>query len=246
MKSFGKLFTILLCGFFCLTALAQEKTITKVSANGIWTFTFDQEKLAASINQAKEMFDEQSNFATKKGVTNEFLFVDIACDRNALVSNGPFQSDGTTLAPGAPFIVQGWIYPGGTFFSQGPSENGDFPWGIEANGDPTFPELVLGVWTCTGWAHPGSYTSQHFDFNVQPETPGDQTIIGKGQETFSPAPMTRSVLGGTGTWRRARGHYTQIVVAPNNPTGAPNFFMIFEPMSSPLNFKNDGKDDLED
>src|SRR5690606_27718910 len=45
-------------------------------------------------------------------------------------------------AYGTAFVTQGYIYPIGTL-------NGSN--GVLENGEPEFPDLVLGEWTCYGW-----------------------------------------------------------------------------------------------
>jgi len=53
----------------------------------------------------------------------------------------PVHEDGMP-AYGNPFIARGYIYPVGTL---------DGASGIEADGDPTFPDGVIGTWACIGW-----------------------------------------------------------------------------------------------
>jgi len=57
---------------------------------------------------------------------------------------GPPTADG--LPPkGTTFIINGLIYPAGTFARRGLTV------GILPDGSPEFPELVIGTWTCRGW-----------------------------------------------------------------------------------------------
>lgn len=100
---------------------------------------------------------------------------------------------------GSPFIIQGYIYPAGTFDRYGPLS------GVNADGSPEFPERVIGLWTCRGWhlqdgdalMGPVVMTTQTFDFKTA--EPGRHTIVTDGYELADlGVPFRRAVVGGTG------------------------------------------------
>ena len=57
---------------------------------------------------------------------------------------GPPTADGFP-PKGTTFIVNGVIYPAGTFDKHGPDS------GVLPDGSPEFPDMVIGTWTCRGW-----------------------------------------------------------------------------------------------
>lgn len=109
-------------------------------------------------------------------------------------------------AYGTAFVTQGYIYPEGTL-------NGTN--GVLENGEPEFPDLVLGEWTCYGWmigdgAHTASgewvISTQVYQFN------DGSTIITDGFELVDlEASVTRAVTGGTGDYRGVSGEMNQVL-----------------------------------
>jgi hypothetical protein len=107
---------------------------------------------------------------------------------------------------GSAFVTQGYIYPEGTL-------NGTN--GALANGEPEFPDLVLGTWTCYGWMiGDGAHTetgewvisTQVYQFN------DGSTIVTDGFELVDfEQPFTRAVTGGTGAYRGAVGEMVQVL-----------------------------------
>jgi hypothetical protein len=107
---------------------------------------------------------------------------------------------------GSAFVTQGYIYPVGTL-------NGSN--GVLANGEPEFPDLVLGEWTCFGWMiGDGAHTTtgewvistQVYKFN------DGSTIITDGFELADfEAPVTRAITGGTSAFRAASGEQVQVL-----------------------------------
>jgi len=120
----------------------------------------------------------------------------------------PTFEDGSP-AYGGEFITQGFIYPKGTL------EMGD---GVDVDGNPQFPDLVIGTWFCRGWhigdgAHtqtgPIVITHQIFNFG---EKFGAKTIATDGFELADIGePIKRAITGGTGRYKRARGEQVQIL-----------------------------------
>lgn len=160
-------------------------------------------------------------------LADDELTVDVACDATSFVFQGPSTAAGP--AAGASFVVQGVIYPEGTLDDNGASS------GLNADGTPEFPELVIGTWTCQGHfigegfaAQSGAFvaTTQLFDLNTG--TPGKKTIVTHGIELIDlDVPFKRAITGGTGEFDRAEGEATQTAVGVN-ATGLFNFTFDFE------------------
>ena len=108
---------------------------------------------------------------------------------------------------GNPFITQGYIYPAGTL-------NGSN--GVLADGQPEFPDKVIGEWTCYGWfIGDGAYTeagaavvsTQVFNFYSED---GDSTMVSNGFELANVGvQVTRVLAGGTGDYQGASGIQVQ-------------------------------------
>ncbi|MBT8098357.1 MAG: hypothetical protein KJO82_01335 [Gammaproteobacteria bacterium] len=124
-------------------------------------------------------------------------------------------------AYGNSFITQGYIYPAGTL-SEG---NGVLP-----NGDPEFPDDVIGTWTCFGWhvadaatATEGAavVTTQIYEFS---DTPGKLSFVTDGFELVfgDSTPIRRAVTGGTGLLWNAHGKVTQSYLGFPNESGGVN------------------------
>ena len=109
-------------------------------------------------------------------------------------------------AYGSAFVTQGYIYPVGTLSGSN---------GALENGEPEFPDLVLGTWTCYGWMiGDGAHTTtgawvistQVYEFN------DGSTIITDGFEIADlDQPVVRAVTGGTGQHRGASGEMIQML-----------------------------------
>jgi hypothetical protein len=138
--------------------------------------------------------------------------VDVAMNGASFSFEGDVNENGVPAA-GAPFVVSGYIYPGGTF-----DRNGELS-GVTPDGRPQFPGQVIGTWTCRGWhlqdgdaqSGPVVVTTQVFDFD--PEHPGTQTLVTDGLELAEfHKRFQRAVTGGTGLYRGARGEHSQVYV----------------------------------
>jgi hypothetical protein len=107
---------------------------------------------------------------------------------------------------GSAFVTQGYIYPVGTL-------NGTN--GVLANGEPEFPDLVLGEWTCYGWmigegaqTQTGEWviSTQVYKFN------DGSTLVTDGFEIVDfEQPVSRAITGGTGEFRGVSGEQSQIL-----------------------------------
>ena len=140
---------------------------------------------------------------------------DVAEDISRFVSaKAPVFDDGLP-AYGNPFITQGYIYPAGTLTE---GVEGTLP-----DGEPAFPELVVGEWTCNGYfVGQGMHTTtgaivmtrQVFRFRN-----GD-LLISHGPELADIGqPVTRAVTGGTGEYADARGAIVQTLLGMSEGFG---------------------------
>jgi len=114
---------------------------------------------------------------------------------------------------GSPFIIQGYIYRGGTFELYGDTS------GVNEDGSPQFPDRVIGNWICRGWhlqdgdAVTGVVvaTTQIFNFDV--DRPGKHMLVTDGIELADfDVPFKRAVTGGTGVFNRVSGELEQTYV----------------------------------
>lgn len=111
---------------------------------------------------------------------------------------------------GSTFITQGYIYPAGTL---------DGTNGVLENGEPEFPDLVLGQWTCYGTfvgegirtaSGPWVITTQVFQFG---DGLSHDTIVSDGYEIADVnVPFSRAITGGSGQYAAARGEQVQEVL----------------------------------
>jgi hypothetical protein len=129
---------------------------------------------------------------------------------------------------GVGFLVEGLISPAGTI-PDGPGF------------DPA-SATATGTWLCRGWMifHPGRplphvvSTQEYMLGIVSPENPTPENqLVSSGTEGGVPLAM-RSVIGGTGRYRRARGEVAQHLIGTNTTTlnviGEPaaNLRFVFE------------------
>jgi hypothetical protein len=119
-------------------------------------------------------------------------------------------------AVGTPFIITGYIYPGGTFKKYGSGS------GVREDGSPEFPDRVLGTWYCRGWhlqdgdalTGPVVATTQVFEFKAR--VAGSKQLITDGIELADFGVwFERSITGGTGPFRSGVARVNQIYVAFN-------------------------------
>lgn len=139
---------------------------------------------------------------------------DVAEDATRFVFNkAPVFDDGLP-AYGNQFVTQGYIYPPGTL-------NGGN--GVFENGEPEFPDLVIGEWTCRGVfigdgaktvAGPWVITTQFYDL-------GDgHSVVSEGLELADVGlPIARAITGGTAPFKNATGEAVQRLLGFNITTG---------------------------
>ncbi len=126
-------------------------------------------------------------------------------------------------AHGNPFISQGYIYPAGTLAGGAT--------GVLENGDPAWPDKVLGTWTCDGWfvgdAMHGTtgtilISRQIFQFD------DGSLLITQGPEIADKdTPFHRVVAGGTGDYADTDGVIEQTLLGFTEHMGAILTFTLF-------------------
>lgn len=146
------------------------------------------------------------------------LKFDVAEDMNRFRfdPDNTFEEDGLPAA-GSFFVTHGYLYPAGTL-------NGSN--GVNPDGSPEFPDLVIGSWTCYGTfigeaAHATSgplvVTTQLYNFG---EELGEQMIVSQGYELADVGvPIQRAITGGTDEYSNARGELTQRFLGLNASEG---------------------------
>lgn len=149
------------------------------------------------------------------GHADQLSGFDVAEDLSRFIYAGaPVFEDGMP-AYGNAFMTQGYIYPAGTL--DGGVE------GTLANGDPAFPDLVIGEWTCDGYfvadgmrteAGAMVITRQVYRFKN-----GD-LLISHGPELADPGiSVTRAVTGGTGDYAGAPSEIEQVMLGMSDGYG---------------------------
>ena len=150
-------------------------------------------------------------------VQTKTIRFDVAEDATRFVFDEQSVDEDGLPAYGNEFITQGYIYPHGTL---------DGTNGVKANGEPQFPNKVIGEWTCRGWfvgdgastkSGPWVSTTQLYDLG---EKPGGKTLVTDGVEIADVGvPVKRAITGGTGPNRDARGEGAQKLLGFNESEG---------------------------
>lgn len=140
---------------------------------------------------------------------------DVAEDISRFVyASTPVFDDGMP-AYGNAFVTQGYIYPAGTL-------DGDIE-GTLPGGEPAFPDLVIGDWTCDGYfvgdgmrTETGAIviTRQIYRFGD-----GDLLISQGAELVDAGVRVTRAVTGGTGEYAEAPGEMTQVLLGMSDGYG---------------------------
>lgn len=133
----------------------------------------------------------------------------------------PLDADGLP-AYANEFITEGYIYPYGTLSV---NDDGQVN-GVNEDGSPEFPDLVIGRWTCRGWhtgegaktvAGPWVVTHQLYDFG---DKHGAVTLTTDGLELVDVGvAIERAIIGGTGPYDKARGEAVQTMLGFNRLGG---------------------------
>ncbi len=170
--------------------------------------------------------------------------INVSCDANSIVFVGPqgvnpddpINDPGPHPYYGASFVVQGVIYPAGTFDASSISS------GLLDDGSPEFSDSVIGKWTCSGWfignskdparggilTPTGAFVKTSQIYDLDPDRPSARTVTSDGIELIDQnLPFTRTVTGGTGPHRNSSGQVTQTAIGVN-ATGLFNFVFEFD------------------
>jgi hypothetical protein len=157
------------------------------------------------------------------------LVLDVACLGQTFAPDmGAALDAGAGDLRGVGFFVEGLIYPSGTI----PRGDGFDPMSVKA----------VGTWLCRGWLilhggrpEPHTVTTQEYMLGIvtpSNPTPRDQ-LVSSGTEGGVPRAV-RSIIGGTGRYKRARGEVVQHLLGSNttvlNVLGvpAPNLRFAFD------------------
>ena len=153
--------------------------------------------------------------------------IDIACNGTTFQFVGA--TSGGAPAKGDTFVVKGYIYPAGTFKKYGATS------GVNADGSPQFPNLVIGIWSCRGWflqdfatAKTGPFvaTTQMYDFST--DGFAKQSLTSDGLELADQnVKITRAIVGGTGSYAGSKGQVEQQSIGLN-ATGLLNLTFAFD------------------
>jgi hypothetical protein len=133
----------------------------------------------------------------------DVMTYEIAEDGNRFVFSQERLFDDGMPQYGTPFVTQGYIYPEGTL-------NGSN--GVLPNGEPEFPDEVLGTWTCYGYMiGDGAHTTTgEWVISTQVYQFEDGAIITDGFELVDfDTPISRAITGGTGAYTNAGGEQVQ-------------------------------------
>ncbi len=163
-------------------------------------------------------------FAARNEKKADVLEFDVAEDMTRFAfDEAPVFEDGFP-AHGNPFITQGYIYPKGTL----DGSNGVLP-----NGEPEFPDKVIGEWACRGWfigdaghatTGPWVITTQVYNLG---EALGEDTLVTDGYELADVGvAIQRAITGGTGKYSRARGEASQTFLGFNATEGVNLTFSV--------------------
>ena len=147
---------------------------------------------------------------------------DVAEDHTRFVfAPAPVHENGMP-AYGNPFVTQGYIYPSG-ILGEGQS-------GVNEDGSPAYPDLVLGTWTCDGWfvADGGNTKSGTWLISRQTYEFSDGGIlISQGPELADIGkPVRRPITGATGSYADNEGVIQQTLLGFNEHMGVEARFVI--------------------
>jgi hypothetical protein len=118
-------------------------------------------------------------------------------------------------ADGNAFVTQGYIYPAGTL--------DDGVKGTLADGSPTFPDKVIGTWTCDGCFVGEGMRTKSGTFVISRQVfqfaDGD-LLITQGPELMeNGAPVARAVTGGTGDYAAVGPELVQVMLGMSDGYG---------------------------
>jgi hypothetical protein len=144
-----------------------------------------------------------SAYAALAQSESDIIRIEVAENGNRFVFGQERLHEDGMPAYGTPFVTQGYLYPEGTL-------NGSN--GVLPNGEPEFPDQVLGTWTCYGYMiGDGAHTTTGtWVVSTQVYAFEDGTIITDGFEIADlNTPVSRAITGGTGEFVSVSGEQVQ-------------------------------------
>ena len=162
------------------------------------------------------------------GAQTTQIKLDVCHNYFTYVADGPTDANGYSLR-GGNFHLQGYVYPEGTFDTHGDGS------GILANGDPEFPDEVIGTWFCSGWyivdegtATTGAWVVSSQLFKVNHPTYGEFELTSEGEELYDfNVPFYRPVVGAIGALKNYKGQMLQEKLT-GNASGSANVGFVLE------------------
>lgn len=151
----------------------------------------------------------------------ESLEFDVAEDMTRFIFDEDVAYEDGLPADGSAFITRGYLYPAGTLTcADGACD------GVNADGSPQFPDLVIGEWICQGYMinDAGHATGGVWVFSTQffqlSDAPGAETVVSQGYELADlGVAISRAITGGTGAYKDARGEGRQTMLGLNASEG---------------------------
>jgi hypothetical protein len=141
---------------------------------------------------------------------------DVAEDLTRFVYAETPRFDDDMPAYGNAFVTQGYIYPAGTLDG---GVEGTLP-----DGSPTFPDKVIGTWTCDGYCVGQGMRTKTGTFVVSRQIFqffDSGLLITQGPELVDAGqPVERAVTGGTGDYADAGSSITQVMLGMTDGYGA--------------------------
>ncbi|MCK0168034.1 hypothetical protein MWU52_10770 [Jannaschia sp. S6380] len=136
----------------------------------------------------------------------------------------PVDADGMPRH-GNPFVTRGYVYPLGTL--------GEGESGVNPDGTPAYPELVLGDWTCDGFLIDEAMATTTGPFLISRQTivlNDGAILITQGPEIVDiGVPQIRAVTGSTGTFRGNDGDVHQTFLGWSEDMGLRARFVLAAP-----------------
>ncbi|MEL6382069.1 MAG: hypothetical protein AAFQ89_06290 [Cyanobacteria bacterium J06626_18] len=201
--------------------LAAAMTVATTLSLGSTTLA-ETPKPAIAITESTPSAEVKQSRTGRK----EVLRFDVAEDATRFVfDDAPVLENGFP-AYGNAFVTRGYIYPAGTL-------NGSN--GVNPDGSPQFPDLVLGEWVCRGWfigadgaaASSGEFviTTQLYNFGTEL---GEETLVSDGWELADTGvSVARAITGGTGRFSNAGGEAKQEFLGFNATEGVNLTFELY-------------------
>jgi hypothetical protein len=183
--------------------------------------------LIAGGSLAAQAIPESAHAQESPSLTTTELSFDVASNGITFRNLGPtVNNGGKTPAAGAPFYLEGIIYPSGKLTASN---------GLNADGTSEFPNFRIGTWYCRGYftkdavasvQGPFVFTTHMYDLSI--DTAGKTSVISEGIELATlNTPFLRALTGGTGVYNTVTGQVEQTIIG-SNATGFANLRFVFK------------------